>query len=316
LVHRESSTLELKQSFNWGHKGQYAKTIAAFTNARGGYIVFGVGNSPRVVLGLKNHRFEELDDAEITSFLNEHFATEVRIERRTYQIDGQDLGVIWTPQAERRPVVCNRDSADQLRDGDIYYRYRARSQRIRHAELRSIIEGEAEWRNYALLRMVLKVAKIGADNAVVLNTSDGKLFVPETGKAVLVDEDLLKKVKFIKEGSFHEIEGDPTLRVIGDVTPAQVVTHEKAIALHTPEIIRAFFGHPLPDGTSPEDVLREMPYESSSYLPVFYFARGQRQRMRAEPLRRDPNDAHVLSGTSVREHDLRFSLGRVSSSRE
>jgi hypothetical protein len=274
LVHRESSSLELKQSFSWGSKAEYARTIVAFANARGGYVVFGVGNSPREIVGLRGHRFEELDDADITAFLNEHFSPEVRIERRSYQLGGHELGVIWTPKAERRPVVCTRDAGDQLRDGDIYYRYRARSQRIRHSELRAIVEEEAERRHNELLSMVLKVARIGAGNAVVLNTADGELFMPDTGRAVLIDEALLKRVKFIKEGSFDEIEGDPTLRIIGDATPAQVVTHEKAIAIHAPEIVGALFGKALPAGTSPADVLRQvMPYEASSYLPVFFFAR-------------------------------------------
>lgn len=273
LVRRESSTLELKQSFNWAARAEYTRTIAAFANAQGGYMVFGVGDSPREIVGLKTKRFDELDDAKITAFLNEHLAPEVRIERCTYEIDGHEVGVIWTPRSKRPPVVCTRDAGDALRDGDIYYRYRARSQRIRHSELRAILEDEAKRQHDKLLNMVLKVAKVGVGNVVILNTADGELFMPDTGRAVLIDEELLSKVNFIKEGSFNEIDGDPTLRVIGDAMPSQVVTHEKAVALHATEMIAAFLGDPLPSGATALSVLDQMPYEATSFLPIYCFAR-------------------------------------------
>ena len=52
LASRENSRLEYKQSFNWSGRAGYAKTMAAFANNAGGFIVFGVKDSPHDLVGL------------------------------------------------------------------------------------------------------------------------------------------------------------------------------------------------------------------------------------------------------------------------
>ena len=42
IISRESTTLEFKESFGWASMHKYAKTMAAFANTQGGYIIFGV----------------------------------------------------------------------------------------------------------------------------------------------------------------------------------------------------------------------------------------------------------------------------------
>ncbi len=58
LRSRESNTVEFKQSFNKGSVAAYAKTMAAFANNSGGYIIFGITDTPRRIIGLKNDNFE------------------------------------------------------------------------------------------------------------------------------------------------------------------------------------------------------------------------------------------------------------------
>jgi hypothetical protein len=271
LVRRESSTLELKESFNWGSRAKYAKTIAAFANARGGYIVFGVKDSPHKLVGLKSKNFESLDDADITQYLNEHFDHELRIERRIFEASGIEFGVVYVYESARKPVICTKNAGDELREGDIYYRYRATSRRIRHSELRLLIDEEAQRLHDRLLETVMRVGKIGVGNAAILDTKAGVLHAPDG--MVIVDQSILDQVDFIREGQFDERDGDPTLRVVSDAIGAQVVTHERAVALRTPEIIGAFFGKKLPGGANARDVLDALAYEPSSYVPKFFFAR-------------------------------------------
>ena len=52
LKSRESNTVEFKQSFNSGNSATYAKTMAAFANNRGGYIIFGVKDKPREIISV------------------------------------------------------------------------------------------------------------------------------------------------------------------------------------------------------------------------------------------------------------------------
>ncbi len=47
IITRESSLIEFKETFNWISKSVYAKSMAAFSNTKGGYLIFGVTNSPR-----------------------------------------------------------------------------------------------------------------------------------------------------------------------------------------------------------------------------------------------------------------------------
>mgnify|MGYP002627971886 CR=1 FL=1 len=42
---------------------KYAKTMAAFANRDGGYIIYGVKNNPRIVVGMRDNIFDEYDDA-------------------------------------------------------------------------------------------------------------------------------------------------------------------------------------------------------------------------------------------------------------
>ena len=73
LRRRESVSIEFKEVFHWhdkNFKSKLAKSIAAFANNKGGVIVFGVSNKPHKLVGIEN--FDNTDDAEITTFLNNH----------------------------------------------------------------------------------------------------------------------------------------------------------------------------------------------------------------------------------------------------
>jgi len=52
ITARESSQLEFKEQFNWLSKANYAKSMVAFANNKGGYIVFGIKDQPRELVGL------------------------------------------------------------------------------------------------------------------------------------------------------------------------------------------------------------------------------------------------------------------------
>ena len=73
LQNRENSQLEFKETFNLGSLAKYGRTMAAFADNRGGYIVFGVEPSPHRLKGVNKTKFEECDPAQVTQFLNAHF---------------------------------------------------------------------------------------------------------------------------------------------------------------------------------------------------------------------------------------------------
>ena len=51
LTSRENSRLEYKERFNWASRAKYGKTLAAFGNNAGGFIVFGVQDSRKCRFG-------------------------------------------------------------------------------------------------------------------------------------------------------------------------------------------------------------------------------------------------------------------------
>ena len=81
IIARESCWLEFKESFNWLSKDKYAKSIAAFANCKGGYIVFGVKNDPRELAGLQSNNFETTDESKITEYLNDVLSPEIHYEK-------------------------------------------------------------------------------------------------------------------------------------------------------------------------------------------------------------------------------------------
>ena len=81
------------------------------------------------------------------------------------------------------------------------------------------------------MQTISKIAKIGVNNLSLIDLKDGKLSVNSFGKnkEVFIDENLLSTLKFVKEGHFSEIDGDPTLKVVGEIKgiTGAVVNHEK-----------------------------------------------------------------------------------------
>jgi hypothetical protein len=64
-----------------------------------------------------------------------------------------------------------------------------------------------------------KVSKIGPSNSAILDIVNGT--IEGEHSSVLIDQKLVKKLKFIKEGNFST-KGKPTLKLIGDVRPISV----------------------------------------------------------------------------------------------
>lgn len=108
-----------------------------------------------------------------------------------------------------------------------------------------------------------------------MDTNSGKITGP--GGTIVIDESLLPKLKFLREGEFREVGGAPALKLIGDVEimakgivrPTREIVRTKGI--RTPDIINAFL---IKDRVSdPGDYITQVCFESSGFLPVYYFAR-------------------------------------------
>lgn len=281
IINRESSSIEFKESYSHAGMAQYFKTMAAFSNNTGGYIIFGVGDKPRRLLGLRDKnlkQFEELKVEEFTKNLTDYFSPEIKWDHCTFEYKNLSFGVIYTFQSSQKPCICKKSHDDKepkyaLKEGDIYYRYGGRSERIHFEELRLIIENSRRNEEQQWIDFVKRVAKIGIENACLLDLNEG--MVSGKGGSVIVDESLLKKIAFIKEGEFVETKGKPTLRVIGDVEEigtgrivVKETTKHVVRAIEASDIVKAFLKGITVE--EPEAYLRALCSATSANFPMYY----------------------------------------------
>lgn len=217
LKHREKKDLEFKQNYNFGaiRDGSLPKSIAAFANADGGVFIFGIKDKPREPIGLSNDNFEKIEIEKITNFLNEHFSPEIIFNIESFSSDGKNYGVFIITASRNKPVVCIKN-AKYLSEGDIYYRYSARSDKIKYPELKKLLDQRKEEEQKKWMEHIQNIAKIGVENVTLMDIYKGKIFHNQD-KQIIVDSNLLQNINFIREGKFVEKEGAPALKLIGEI---------------------------------------------------------------------------------------------------
>ncbi len=280
LTSRESGIVEFKESFGWASLPDYLKTCASFANAKGGYIVFGVKDKPHILLGLTEKNlgvFECLEQEKLTGSFNDYFSPEIKWTMHTHEFNNKKYGLIFTFECKNKPVICrrNHDSKDPIKEGDIYYRYRARSERIKYPELKAIIDNNREEEKRLWLKLIASIATIDAKNVGLIDLKTG-IIQGESIGTLLIDESLLNKISFIKEGEFSEISGKPTLKLIGEIekTEGKEIVHaiekvpqNKAITYN--DIITNFLDQKQVDETS--EFIKVICNETTSFSPIYYY---------------------------------------------
>lgn len=282
IINREGTTIEFKESYNHANMAQYFKAIASFANNIGGYIIFGVGDRPRRLIGLKGKslkQFEELKVEDFTKALLDYFSPEIKWDHCTFEYRENSFGVIYVFPLSKRPCICKKhydatNAKYSLKEGDIYYRYGGRSERIRYTELNGIIEESRKSEEKQWLDFVQKTAQIGISNACLLDIQSGEL--SGKGGTVVLDEDLLQKISFIREGEFVEIKGKPTLKLIGEVREissgkiiVKETTRKVVKAIEPSNIIESFLNEEKV--SEPIEYIKRICSETSANYPIYFY---------------------------------------------
>ena len=223
LYHRESQTLEFKEQFSLSALADYFRDFVAFANNKGGYLIFGVKDNPYTLNGLtkkSQEQFEKIDPEKITGFLLNIFSSNIDWEQSTVVISGKKFGIFYISEAKVKPVIAKKNEGkDQIiKNGEIYYRYGGRTQKIQFAELQNIIQERLQLQTQQWQNLISKIAKAGPANAAILDTERGLIEKNDT-QVLVMDNKLAKKIKFIKEGEFSEKRGKITLQLVGDIQP-------------------------------------------------------------------------------------------------
>lgn len=226
LFKRENTTLEFKLNFSQGSISDYAKTFCAFANNSGGVMVFGIGDNPRLPTGMTNDKFSQLEVEKVTNFLNQYYAPTIEWEPVEFEVEGKKFGVIKIQESKNKPVVCKSNTPhDAAREGDIFYRYSGRSERVKYPELRSILDATRATEQRKWVEHIQNIARIGPQNIAIVDTLKGEI-EGKGDQKLLIDTKLLKDIKFVQEGKFVDKEGAPTLKLVGTITAIEKVEVE------------------------------------------------------------------------------------------
>lgn len=217
FVRRESKHLEFKENFNIGAiiNGELSKTFAAFANAGGGVVIFGVKDKPRKAVGLSNNKFEDLKEEQLSEHLNKQFSPEIIFEIHSFSHQNMDFGAIVISKSESKPIICIKE-VKKNREGDIFFRYFGRSEKIKHAELLFILDEIKQLEQKKWMEHIQNIARIGPQNITLMDMYRGEIPLPNN-KTMLIDSKLLKDIKFINSGHFVEKDGSPAIMLMGRV---------------------------------------------------------------------------------------------------
>jgi predicted HTH transcriptional regulator len=238
LKRRESTGIEFKECFNWpskDFKSNIGKSAAAFSNNAGGVIIFGIGNKPHKIIGVDSF---EIDEADISHFFNEHFSPYIDFSLHTCEIAGKTIGLMQIYEAKKKPVICIKDSPKTC-DSDIYFRYNAKSSKIKSGDLNHLLSQLQESNNKKWLDLFTKVSTVGISNISLLNKISGEMDSPGTTQKFLLDESLLDQIKILDRHSISEI-GAPAVRIVGEIIETTSVIN-RTKSLHEEDIFKAFY---------------------------------------------------------------------------
>ena len=227
LYHQEDEKLEVKEQFNLAGLADYLKDFAAFANNQGGYLVFGVTDSPWMFQGLNPksiEQFKKIDPEKITGYLLDIFSSEIRWAQTDFEMDGKICGVFKIEEALTKPVIAKKNETP-IKEGEIYYRYAGRTQKIQSAELEAIIQQRIQKNNEQWRNLMSKIAEIGPQNVALLNTEKW-VIEGDNAPILTIDEKLTKKLQLIKDGHLSTEGGSTVLKVVGDVVPILGVIQE------------------------------------------------------------------------------------------
>ena len=173
-------------------------------------------------------------------------------------------------------MICRKGTDDgrALKEGEIYYRYKGRTQTIRYAELKELIEERRKQEQLLWFKHLKEIARVGIQEAGVFDLRSGKITGP--GGNFFIDESLLSQVSFIHEGEFDEKQGKPTLKIIGEVRTVGAATTGiagkaqiiKTKGIRASDIILGFLRSEKIAET--QGYLTQICYESTAFLPFYY----------------------------------------------
>jgi hypothetical protein len=266
----ETSQQECKEVFDPKKMNPIIRAIAALANNKGGFIFLGVEDTQCRAVGLQDDAFSNTDIVQISQKVKTLLTPTPDFIKTEIMLGGAQIGVLYVEKYAEPPVIVSRDG-DGLESGTILFRTPGQSAKISAGDLIILLRERDQANQLKLLKSAQRISEIGLGNSLIVDTSEGTLESEDT--RVTIDRDLADQLEFIREGEFEEVEGAPTLRLVGDV---RAVNAEGAVqeriegrVLTADSVLLAFLRRE--DVRNPLEYVRESALVQRQWLPLFYF---------------------------------------------
>jgi Putative DNA-binding domain len=312
---REGKKLEFKQDFTASDFSEYTKVLAAFANASGGVIVFGVSDRPRTIVGASNM----VDEADWVNRLRDDFDPEIPFALREYKVGGHKLYAVGVDTSQHKPVICRKTRTKVvekrgekkdvtiLQEGAIYYRYAGQTRLIAFPELHNVLAERDALNTRKFMETLQVIQKIGLDSAGVIDVSNPK-------SRILMSPETAKGLNFVKKAELIEEKGAPAYTVVGQVDLQHVVRapldeadknlpSEAAKALSP--VINKVYGVPRISAQQLTLLLRHLKIDDDNHHCVYEKKMGRKYITRAglkaveEFVRKNPAEAIQAFGSKA-----------------
>lgn len=237
----ETACLEFKETFHPKSFAEYCRSLIAYANHQGGFIVFGVSDNKKVV-GLKGQGFRSFDPKAVSELVKEIATPSIRWHAFSMTALEVEIGAFYAEEAEIKPIITLKN-IDKIKANTVYFRYEGETAQIRAGDLQNIISDREKMAVQSAISKLQQISGIGIDSAQIVDAS----FPPHV---------------------------DPTADLVptNDVSiqnTKNIVIRESGITDN--DILLAFINDSPPN--LPLLYLQQSSHESVRWLPLFYYGR-------------------------------------------
>ncbi|MBJ3762735.1 ATP-binding protein [Maribius pontilimi] len=252
---RESVDLEFKRELTLATFRKSLKTVAAFSNCKGGWIVFGVSDRPRNIVGIGA---ADLDDGQLSEQVIQSISPAPDWSMTYLDIFGLRVAIFEVFQNPRLPTIAIRDlSGGQgedplLRQGTVYTRRRGQTSPITGAEFTQMMRMRDDLTEARIFQFLGRGRDIGFDRAIVAGgkgeaQQDAErmtFYIPSSSAS---DLNIVDRARLIEEDGApaYEIVGNVNLFAPGDIDPRLPMRAAETAASQLEEI-HNIFGNDFP----------------------------------------------------------------------
>lgn len=284
LIESEDNQIEFKASFSFSDNtlSKIMRAVAALANNSGGYIFCGVEDQTGKVLGLSSVTDFNSDIARWSTAIKGCLMPTPHFEKALFKVAGKDVGVIYVEEAERKPILANKNLGDKIRAGAIYYRYPGQSSEIGYGELSELLHERDRRAQRELLDNLSIFSDRTPDEVAVIDLKTGEMANGQ--EKIRLSQEFIDQLSVIKEGEFVEVGGAPAVRIVAD---AQVELGDQAT-----RVVRGF--------TSDQSVARNFACREAVAEPLQYFSAAINSHSDWLPIFRWLHEAGVSHQEAIR----------------